>query len=137
MITVYNKEDKVIVLKSVNANPLRLLPGNNTVDMPDLSVYTDNNVAAKALVENSLSIVNQKGLNAKEQKAADDAKVKNDKLNKSAKLLKAAQDKLAKAQDKANSNGAENRALKKELDALKAQVAGLLKTKPVGRPKKV
>lgn len=101
---VRNNKKRVIVLKSFEAAPLRLLPGMNEVE-GDLKVYTKGNPAAAATVKECLSIVEADGLTAEERAEAKDAKSKNDKLNASAKVLKVAQENLAQAEKKlANSD---------------------------------
>lgn len=130
MICVRNKLDKVLVLKSTKALALRLLPGHNMVDAKDLSVYTKGNPAAQAMVDENLTILDSKQLKAEEKAAAENAKTANDSLNKSAVLLKAAQDKLVKAEERAKTDGSAMESMKGEIAELKAQLAQLLKKIP-------
>ena len=96
---VRNNTERVIVLKSFDAAPLRLLPGLNEVE-GDLKVYTNGNPAAAAVVKDSLSMIGPDGLSSEEKAEAKAAKAKNDKLNVSAKVLKVAQENLLKAEKK-------------------------------------
>lgn len=89
MIVCKNTSTKMLVLKTVGKAPLRLIPGFNSVDeAKDLSAYTKGNKAAEAMVKDHIVIMKPADLKKDEQDAADKAKAKNDKLNKSAKVLK-------------------------------------------------
>jgi len=139
MIVVRNKLKKVCVLKAIGFGVLRLLPGYNNVDMKNLNAFTKGNPAAAAMVKDHLTIVDQATLDADEKKAAAAAKKKNDKLNKSAVALKAAQSNLIKAEkklkgsDKAVSDlQEENAGLKDKMEELESKMEELLATKPEG-----
>ncbi|RKZ95807.1 MAG: hypothetical protein DRQ46_07915 [Gammaproteobacteria bacterium] len=137
MIVVKNNESKVLVLKSVQAQPLRLLPGFNHVDLKNLDIYIKNNPAAMALAKASLSILKPGDLAKEEAKEAAEAKKKNDKLNNSAKLLKAAQDKLVKAEAEAKDSGKESKELKEQLANLQAEMGKLLAVKDASKADEV
>ena len=122
MLTTKNNSKKVLVLKSVRASALRLLPGFNHVELENLNIYTDNNPAAKALVKEHLSVINPADVTAAEKTEADKAKKKNDKLNKSASLLKKAQDNLLKAEDKFKTEKEKSLASDLEIEKLKSQL---------------
>lgn len=97
MLIINNKSTCVIVLKAMSLPNLRLFPGHNSVEEKDFAGYVDNNPAAKALVEENLGVVDSDGVTHEMRIEAEAAKEKNEMLNKSAKALKAAENKIDKS----------------------------------------
>ena len=79
MITVENTSKRMIVLKAIGKKVLRLFPGHNFVEEPDLNDYTKGNPVVKAIVKESLRFVSEEFTNTEE---ALESKKKNDDLNK-------------------------------------------------------
>ena len=92
---INNKTEAVIVLKAVGLPNLRLFPGYNTVEEKGLEKYFTG-VAAKAHQKKNLSVVKSDEVTTEEKKLADRAKVKNAKLNKAQRVVKAQNETLVK-----------------------------------------
>ena len=84
---VKNEAKSVIVLKAIGLKNLRLFPGYNTVDENEIGKYFEGNPAAKGHKKMSLSTVDGGELTAEEKKKADQAKEKNELLNKAQRVI--------------------------------------------------
>lgn len=91
---VFNKSKSVKVFKAVGLPPLRIFPGYNYVDKDILNEYFKDNPAAKAVREDCLTIHKGDILTPSEQKIANAAKEKNDKLNQAYKIVAAGEKKI-------------------------------------------
>lgn len=126
-MVIKNKKKRVLVFKAFGQPVLRLLPGYNNLPegVEDLRPYFEGNVAAQAMAEESLELVDRK-LTAEQAAQAVAAKAKNDKLNKSSVLLKKTQEALLKAEGKGAASGKEVKTLKEEVAELKEQLTKAL-----------
>ena len=136
---INNKTKAVIVLKAIGMPNLRLFPGYNTVEEEGLDKYFQSK-AALAQQKDSLSVVKSEDVTTEEKKLADKAKVKNARLNKAQRVVKAQNETLAK-NDKTISAQAkllEDQAISiKELQAGIEKLEKMMEEKPDKNPQKV
>ncbi len=81
MLVIKNETKRVLVFKSDKRKPLRIFPRQNNTGLTLKEFqddYLKDNAAATAMYEKHCSIVSDSEINKKQ---ADNAKVKNDKLN--------------------------------------------------------
>lgn len=115
---VINKLKKVIVFKAHGKSPLRLLPGPNEVNDDDFPVYVNQGKASLARAKSDLDVVDYKVLTSEEREQAKIAKARNDELNKANKLIKVQEKKLDKSNSQVNELNEKIAELQKRLDAL-------------------
>ena len=85
---ILNNAKSVQVLKAVNLPTLRLMPGHNTVDGRTINKYFKDNQAAEAIRKEFLVKVADDEVTPEEKLKADEAKAKNDELNRAQRIIK-------------------------------------------------
>ena len=82
---IRNDSKSVKVLKAAGLPALRLFPGHNTVNANTIRKYFKNNPAADNMRKECLVKLEDSDISPAEKMAADEAKAKNDELNKAQK----------------------------------------------------
>lgn len=127
MIIIENKKKCVIVLKAVGQPDLRLFPGYNKIGVKsekDLEPYLNSKVA-KAVFKESLKFSSDE-LDSDDMAQAQEAKKKNDALNKSAFIIKKQELELAKKDNELDGKNEKLATYQKEIDELKSNQNQLL-----------
>jgi hypothetical protein len=123
MIYIKSKADKILVLKSIDALPLRIFPGANAVPIENVGMFEDlylTSEAAKGMMAEYCKIVEKSTVSLK---AANETIKKNERLNKAYVLMRERTKLRSKTMEK-DSGYVEK--LEKQIDALNKRIDAIL-----------